>query len=160
MKKIFWAILLIAALFVGIVAGQVLQDILFKPKFEYDISETIAAKYDAVPYSLGTLLINYEHNYTIPDNGSWAIKVYYPGNLTVGFDSLPSNTTFSNFTVQLWNITADPNALVGSFDMTGGQIFIETQPAEYVYRFIFTVATTATDGETGTITLFVGFTAA
>lgn len=154
-KKVFLLIVL-AGLAIAYVSAAVYVEY-FYPKMGYDIeSAPIEVLYTATPLALGTLVRN--ATYTISDyTTTTAINVSAPCQLTIDFYSVNASH-FSSFTVEIWNITANPDTLIDSFDMASGPVILNlVSPIELGYNFIFTVAETAPYSATGIVELEVTF---
>lgn len=155
MRKITFVFVLIVSLFGGIVAGAVVKEVYY-PKIEYQIEEQpLITAYTDIPLDLGTIWIDTPYEWLLyNETETPAIQVKREGNLTVGLSSINA-THFSEFTVEVWNVTESPYVKVGSFDLTNRDLTFTTGPANYSYALYYTVDANAPYGTTGTVELEV-----
>jgi len=121
-----------------VAAATIIQH--FFPKIQYQFEEDpITVKYVDSPLVWDEPLhLNSTYEYIEYNASDPAIILRRAGNLTIGFKFINS-THFTEFTVEVWNVTATPQ-LVGSFNMTSEPLTFESGPAKYGYAFYFTTA--------------------
>jgi len=154
-KTALTSLTLIAIIAIATVAATTVIMEYFYPKIKYDIGASpLIVAYETVPLDFGYLIKNSPYEFaeymtaTTP-----AIQVKKVGNITIDFDSIEL-AHFSEFKVEVWNLTATPDALVGSFSIPDGSLTFASGIANYGYAFYFT---TANIDATGTVTLEVLF---
>lgn len=148
-----YAGLIIAFVLIGAVTAEAISNY-FYPKINYQIGESLTVAYTTVPLEFGCLLTNTSYTYLeYNETATPALQVKDAGNVTINFSSVNA-THFTEFTVEVWNLTATPNAKVGSFNLTNTPLFFITGIANYGYSFDFTTANVTS---TGTVTLEVHF---
>jgi hypothetical protein len=127
----------------------------FHPQIKYEIGATpLIVAYETIPLDFEYLIKN--SNYTFPEYmlaSTPAIQVKKMGNVTLNFDSI-NMTHFTEFKVEVWNLTATPDTLIGSFDLSNIPLTFSSGIANYGYSFYFTTADVTA---TGTVTLEVLF---
>lgn len=155
-KKTLFALAL-TSLLIGFVGAAVVYDYLFKPKIDYELEENaLVAAYVDVPLDFEVLWLNTTYEYLeYNETDTPAIQVKRDANITVGLGSINASH-FTEFQVEVWNVTETPYTLVGSFDLTTTHFNFITGAADYGYAFYFTTAAD-TPGESGQIELEVYF---
>ena len=154
-KKALFA-LGITSLFIGMVLGSIAYDYFLKPKIDYSLEENaFVAAYTETPLDFGTLWLNTNYQYQEYNETAPAIQVKRDANITVGLGYINTDH-FTEFIVEIWNLTATPDTLVGSFDLTSPYFWFISGAADYGYNFYFTTAADK-PGESGQIELEVYF---
>lgn len=151
MNKKTFLIVALAGLLIGAVGGVLIQE--HFQKIAYDVEENpLIVAYTDVPLNFGTLEVDQPYEYD--DTNTVAIQTLRDMALNVSLNTI-DETHFSEFTVNVWNVTDTPYTLVGSFDMTNTYLVFTTGPANYSYIFHYTIATGTPHGTTGQIELKV-----
>jgi hypothetical protein len=126
----------------------------FFPQATYEIGESpLNVAYETAPLDLGYLVKNTEYTFSEYDVSAPAIQVLQPGSITINFSSIDT-AHFTEFTVEVWNLTAQVPEVVGSFDLTSVPLTFESGIADYGYFFSFTTGDVTA---AGTVTFEVSF---